>query len=183
LRLMDIDQSRVRELVLGPRENLAVELKRWLDPDDSTGIKTIVRACFALRNRNGGFLVLGFDDETLLPHPMNRPNDVRSTFHIDKIQGIISRYASETFEIGIGFEQRDGLEHAVIIVPQGVTAPVAVKSDLNKPLTVGDVYFRTLRANGTPSTARATRGLARNTRNMFSKPRSRHRTIFAPLPW
>jgi hypothetical protein len=144
---------------LQPREGLAVEVKRWIDPDAPAGIQIIVRACFALRNRNGGYLVLGFDDKSLAPHAANRPSDVRTAFHIDKIQGLISRYASEAFEIGIGFEPRDGFEHAVIAVAQGVTAPVAVKSDLHdadkRLLAVGDIYFRTLRANGTPSTAKA----------------------------
>jgi hypothetical protein len=156
---MDVDQMRIHELVVGPSEGLNVEIKRWVDPDDPSGIQVIVKACFALRNRNGGFLVFGFDDKTLLPEPTNRPSNVPATFHKDKIQVIISRYASETFEIGIGFETRDGHQHAVIVVPPGVTAPVAVKSDLNIVgkivLGVGDVYFRTLRANGTPSSARA----------------------------
>ena len=43
---------------------------------------------------------------------------------------------------------------------QGLRVPVAVKSALtdavgNKLLSVGDVYFRTLNANGTPSSALA----------------------------
>src|SRR5262249_36251142 len=76
----------------------------------------------------------------------------------DKIQGLVSRYASDLFEIGIAFPQLDGREYPVIIVSDGVRTPVAAKADLigsgGKPLIrVGDVYFRTLNANGTPSTA------------------------------
>jgi len=156
---MVVDQKTIHDLVFNPREGLSVEIKRWIDPTDPAGVQIIVRACFALRNRNGGFLVFGFDDKTLLPDSTNRPNDVPSAFHQDKIQLIISRYASETFEIGIGFETRNGSEHAVIAVPPGVTAPVAVKTALTVGvqalLRLGDVYFRTLNANGTPSSARA----------------------------
>jgi hypothetical protein len=159
-----IDQARIDELIFRPRESLNVEVKRWIDPSSDPGISIIVRACFAIRNRNGGFVVFGFDNSSLLPHADNRPPDVRAAFHIDKIQAVISRYAQEPFKIGVGFSRRDGSEHAVIVVPEGVTAPVIVKRDLltsgkqSPLLSVGDVWFRTLQANGTPSTARALPG-------------------------
>jgi hypothetical protein len=74
--------------------------------------------------------VFGFDNETLQPCHENRPDDVRTAFHLDAIQGIVSHYASEPFEIAIGFERRDGFEYAVIVVPEGVRSPVAAKRDL-----------------------------------------------------
>jgi hypothetical protein len=154
-----IDQEQIRALISRPSEGLNVEIKRWINPDDDFGIAKIVRAAFALRNRNGGFFVLGFNNKTLLPHSGGRPSDVRGTFHLDKIQGIVSHYASEPFEIGVAFEPRDGFDHAVMVIPQGVTAPVAATRRLEragqKLIGVGDVYARTLRANGTPSTALA----------------------------
>ena len=128
-------------------------------PEQSAGIAAIIKAAFALRNRNGGFIILGFDDDTLKPEDAGRPTDPHAAFHIDTVQGIISRYASEPFEIAVGFAARDGKEHAVIVIPAGVTAPVVVNRNLNSAgkrlLEVGDVYFRTLNANGTPSSARA----------------------------
>lgn len=154
-----IDQERIRALVSRPSESLNVEIKRWISPDDPLGVAKIVQASFAIRNRNGGFIVFGFDNRTLNPHAANRPSDVRTAFHLDKIQSIVSRYASEPFEIGVGFEQRDGSEHAVIVIPDGVKSPVAANRDLihagRTLIGIGDVYFRTLKANGTPSTAHA----------------------------
>lgn len=156
-----MDQRRIDELINAPAEGLNVEVKRWISPDNSEGLSTIVKACFALRNRNGGFLLIGFDNDTLLPHNDNRPSDVKREFNLDKIQGMVSRYASEVFEVFIEFGQREGLEYPVIAIPEGVTAPVAAKRDLKggaggKPLIrEGDVYFRTLLSNGTPSSARA----------------------------
>ena len=157
---LTIDQSRVRELVLRPSESLNVEVKRWIEPQQDVGAATIVKACFALRNRNGGYLVLGFDDKTLMADNSHRPVDVRAAFHIDDVQSIISRFALEPFEIGVTFEQCDGNEHVVIVIPEGVTTPAVVKRDLmpvHGPvlLNKGDIYFRTLNANGTPSSARA----------------------------
>jgi hypothetical protein len=155
---MDIDHKRVQELVEHLAESLNVEAKNWISPDDSEGSAKIVRAVFALRNRNGGYLAIGFNNNTLQPEINGRPSDERGAFHVDKVQGLISRYSSELFEIGVAFPQLDGRKYPVICVPVGVQAPVAVKSDLSDGtgknlIRVGDVYFRTLNANGTPSSA------------------------------
>ena len=57
------------------------------------------------------------------------------------------------------FGQRDGRVYPVIVIPEGVRTPVAAKADLvdqgKSLIRLGDVYFRTLAANGTPSTAAA----------------------------
>ena len=155
---MAVDHKRIQELVEHLAESLNVEVKTWISPDDQNEAAKIVRAVFALRNRNGGFLVIGFDNKTLQPDIGHRPPDVKSQFHIDKIQGLISKYASELFEIEVAFPSLDGREYPVIVVPEGVTAPVAAKSDLFETagkalIRVGEAYFRTLAANGTPSTA------------------------------
>jgi hypothetical protein len=51
-------------------------------------------------------MVIGFDDTTLQPDLNNRPDDIRAPFHLDKIQPLISRYASEPFEIDLAFHLR-----------------------------------------------------------------------------
>lgn len=156
---MNIDHDAIKELLSRLTEGLNVEVKSWIDPDQPGGVAKIVKAALALRNRNGGYLVVGFNDETLKPEAANRPANVRAAFHLDKIQGLVSRYASDLFEIAVAFPERDGLEYPVIVVPEGVRTPVAVKADLLDPATGkklinhGDVFFRTLSSNGTPSTA------------------------------
>ena len=157
--LMEIDFSPIQALVERPRESLSVEIKRWIDPDQPEGIAMIVRATLALRNHGGGYLVIGFDNETLAPDKNNIPSDVRALFHIDKIQGLVSRFASEPFEVGVEFPQLDGQLYPVIVVPPGVRTPVAVKSDLRVGdkllISTDSVYVRSLSANNTPSTTRA----------------------------
>ncbi len=156
---MQFEQSQVDALVARPAEGLSVEVKRWIDPDSNAGIEKIVKASLALRNRNGGFLIVGFDNNTLSPDIGHEPANVRDAFHVDKIQGLISRYSSELFEVGVGFSQRDGIDYPVIVVPDGVRTPVAAKRNLtdsgNTLIRLGTVYFRTLASNGTPSTAEA----------------------------
>jgi hypothetical protein len=155
---MDINGDQIRALVAQPREALTIELKAWIDPTTPVAQAKIVRAALALRNRNGGFVVIGFDDKTFLPAP-HAPTDVRATFRPDDIQQLISRYASHPFEVAVEFAERDGKEYPVVAVPSGVTVPVAIKGDLidgNKALLkFGEVPFRTLHANGTFSTAAA----------------------------
>ena len=157
------EQSRIDDLVSRPSESLNVEIKRWVDPDEPEGIAKIVKAAFAIRNRNGGFLLFGFEDKTWMPDT-GAPADVRAIFTLDKIQGIISRYASEMFEVKVGFGSRNGQEHPCIVIPEGVRTPVAAKRDLKDVaqsrvlIREGEVYFRTLASNGTPSTSAARPG-------------------------
>jgi hypothetical protein len=151
--------SRAQELVDRPSESLSVELKQWIDPDLPDGVAKIARATLALRNFGGGYLVIGFSNDTLAPDVTNAPADAHVAFHHDKIQGLVSRYASEPFEIIVSFPTRDGQAYPVIEIPPGVKTPVAAKADLmhngQRLVTADDVYVRTLRANNTPSTARA----------------------------
>jgi len=155
---MDADFSRIQQLVERPGESLSVEVKRWIDPDAPEGQIKIIRAVLALRNHGGGYLVIGFDNKTLLADKDHVPDDVRKTFHVDKIQGLITKFASEAFEIGIEFPERDEQLYPVIVVSPGVKTPVATKYELSfegGKISVGDVYVRSLRSNNTPSTTKA----------------------------
>lgn len=157
---LEIDQSQIDSLARNPSEGLNVEIKRWIDPDTPEGKSKIVRGCLALRNRNGGHFVIGFDDKTLLPDVANQPPDPQAMFRLDPIQNLISSYASDLFEIGLAFGKRDGVCYPVIVVPAGVRVPVVAKKELldpsNKVLVVQNgVYFRTLNSSGIASTSLA----------------------------
>jgi len=152
------DYDQIQGLIARPGESLNVEVKRWLDPSDNVGIAKIVKATFAIRNRNGGFVIIGFGDKTLEPDISHEPGDIRGAFHQDKIQLLISRYAHEPFEIQVAFGEREGRTYPVIIVPEGVQVPTVAKANLADPngtklISRGDIYFRSLNANGTPSSA------------------------------
>jgi predicted HTH transcriptional regulator len=134
---MDTDLTKIQDLIERPRESLAVELKRWIDPDQPEGKAKIVKATLALRNFNGGYLVIGFDNDTLEPDREHVPSNVMDMFHVDKIQGLISKFSSEPLEISIKFPEREGQQYPVIEVPPGIRTPVAVKSDLCQ----SDIYL------------------------------------------
>jgi hypothetical protein len=153
------EKSVIDALIANPSESLTVELKRWIDPTLPEGVEKIVKAMLALRNRNGGYLVIGFENKSLQPDLSNEPVNARQLFHLDTIQGTVSKYAAEPFEIEVAWGERDKREYPVIIVPPGVRTPVATKRDLldGKKVMIreGAVYFRTLSSNGTPSSAEA----------------------------
>jgi hypothetical protein len=154
-------EEQIQSLVDRPHESMAVELKIWLSPDEPQGISKIVRTLLALRNQNGGFLVIGFDNRTLQPvSALLTAPELHKLFHADVIQHLVSKYASEPFEMMVDFPRvGDGIV-PVISVPGGIISPVACKADLRADdgtllLREGDLFVRTLNSNGTVSSARA----------------------------
>ncbi|EUC18838.1 AlbA family DNA-binding domain-containing protein [Paraburkholderia hospita] len=156
---MDLDNSRIQALVDRPAESLSVEIKTWFNPESVEGQVKLVRTLLALRNHDGGYFVIGIDDKTLTPDTSDVPANVKELFHPDKLHALISRFASEPFEIVVEFVKRDRIDFPVIVVPSGTRTPVAAKSDLKlndkRLVSTGDVYVRTLNANRIPSSARA----------------------------
>jgi hypothetical protein len=133
-------------------------LKSWLDPSTPQHKAVIVRAILALRNRNGGQLLIGFSNDG---QPRSDPPnfDLHKAFHPDQVQDLVAAHASERFEVEVEFFEVAGIEHVRLTAPVGVIVPVAVRSSIKHPdtgkdlLTFGEVPFRTLSTNGRPSSA------------------------------
>jgi len=157
--MISTNREQIEQLVERPSESLVVEIKAWISPAEPSGRAKIIKAVLALRNHDGGFLIIGFNDKTLEPECDNVPDDVRAAFHTDVIQSLITKHSSDPFEIAVEFVSRGGLVHPVIVVPSGVRTPVAVKADLKNGadflIKADDVYVRTLIANNRVSSARA----------------------------
>lgn len=154
-----LDDTQAAALVRAPTENLSLELKTWLDLDQPEHKAKLVRALLAMRNHNGGYILIGFDDET--GEPAATPShDPRVTYHADILQGLVSAYAAYPFGIEVRYPERGGVARPVIEVPTGVQVPVAVKKALVRDgskllLRKGDVMFRTLAANNVVSSSAA----------------------------
>lgn len=157
---MKFSATFLKEIVERRTEGLAVELKAWFDPTSAEGVARIAKTCIAMRNNNGGYLLVGFDNKTSKPDLTNAPGNPRETFHQDRIQGIVSKYAAELFEVEVHFVEFEAREYPVICVPGGVRTPVFTKSGLKDStgkvlIKEHNVYVRTLNANHTPSTSEA----------------------------
>lgn len=150
--------DQLQGLLDRPGETLNVELKPWLKPSENYARVILVRALLALRNQNGGYLIIGIgDDGSPLPLPAHIVPTV--DYHADEIQAIVSKYASKPFSIAVHFRPRNGQEHPIIQVESGIKTPVACKADLKHSethkLTIHDIYVRTLSSNGIVSSANA----------------------------
>ena len=160
---MAATEQDLRSLLTHPRESLDLELKQWINPLSNEGIAKIARACIALRNNNGGWLVIGFQNDGQ-PDLSNVPTDVKHAFQTDVIQSIVSRYSAEPFTVETQFVDVGGQSYPVITVPSGVMTPVAAKSDLaggpnGKPLIRDHaVYVRSVNSNNTVSSTEGGRG-------------------------
>jgi hypothetical protein len=139
-----------------PTENLRLEFKSWINPSDTADKAKVVKALLALRNRNGGVLMIGIDNGSSVPLGP-APYDVRSVFHADLIQLLVTTHSSDAFEVDVQFQKIVGVEYPVITVPAGVRVPAVVKRGIEHGgkdiLRKGDVLFRTTLANATVSSA------------------------------
>lgn len=157
---MPLSEKELDALLHAPREALNLELKEWIDPSSPAGIAKIARACMAMRNNNGGYLVIGFDDDgkpTTCPFP-----DAEAAFHSDVVQKIVGAYSAVPFAVETQVVRREGWACVVISIPAGFRSIVAAKSDLTQDgkHLVRDhaVYVRTVNSNGAVSTSTAGRG-------------------------
>jgi hypothetical protein len=158
---MTLSEEQLRGLLDAPRETMDVELKSWIDPDTEEGIAKIAKGCMALRNNNGGVLVIGFRNDGK-PDQNNVPSDVRAVFHVDRVQEIVGTFSSEPFPIDVQFGEKDRQIYPVISVPSGVRTPAVAKRNSGpalKPLIKDHaVYVRSLSSNNTVSSSEARRG-------------------------
>ncbi len=148
-------KEMLKQLVVNPVERLGVELKCWLDPSADASIEKIAKGCLALYNNDGGHLLIGFCDDGQ-PDSDNEPADVRTAFHVDTIQAIVSKFSSVQIEVQLDYIEHDGQEYPVITVPGGVATPAVTKSAIGR-IKPDEVYVRSLSSNNTVSSSKPTR--------------------------
>lgn len=156
---MNNDNLELSEILMGASERLNLEFKGWLDLGDPASRAKIIKGAIAMRNRNGGLIVIGINNKTGVPDPCPIAN-VREMYHADEIQSLIGRFSQHPFEVIVKFLPFSGIECPVLVIPAGVTVPVAIKSELKGDggrtlLRFGEVPFRTTRANNLVSSAAA----------------------------
>jgi hypothetical protein len=141
-------------------EGLALELKSWLDPERPEHKAVIVRTLLALRNHGGGVLLIGFTDNGK-PRDDVPSYDVEQRYHPDRIQELVSRYASARFEVEVTLLEYEERRYPRIEVSSGIRTPVRVTTAIEQVrdgapyslLEAGEIPVRTLMTNGRPSTA------------------------------
>jgi hypothetical protein len=149
-------RNQMNELLTPMSESKSVELKRWFDPTSIEGICKILKSIVALKNINGGRLIIGINDNGEFDYECI---DLFNKYKSDDIQKMISDYVYETFEIVLFKYMKNDLKAVIITIPPGFETPVLFKKDLEiegKLKIKKDVlYIRTLRSNGTYSSSEA----------------------------
>ena len=131
-------------------ETLDTELKRWLNLSERREAALLAKACLAMRNNDGGRVVMGIDNLTMKSIPPVPGFDVLQEYHTDKVNEIVGKYSLPKFEVRVGFKEYQGMIHVEIVIPGGITSPVITRSGFERELRQNTVYVRTI-SNGRPS--------------------------------
>jgi hypothetical protein len=131
-------------------ETLDTELKGWLNLSEVREAALFAKACLALRNNDGGRIVLGIDNSSCNSIPCHKSIDVSNAFHVDKINEIVGRFAIPKFEVRVNLKLHQGAVHPEILIPGRIQSPVISRTGFEKELRQNAVYVRTI-SNGRPS--------------------------------
>ena len=136
-------KSDLQPLISEPREDLAVEYKTWLDLGQKKGKATLAKACIALANHGGEFLVLGFYEQGYSLRSIACPADVDEITQ-DAINSIIRRYADPAFHCQLHMitHPTTGVDHPVVAVPSDLSVPVISKRACQGTIQLHCCYIR-----------------------------------------
>ena len=133
-------------------ETLDTELKGWLNLADPRDAALLAKACIALRNNDGGRVIVGIDDGSISSIVPGAPADVAAAYHTDLINEIVGRYATPKFEVRVTIKEYQGALHPEIQIPGGIQYPVITRAPFETVLRQNAVYIRTI-SNGRPSSS------------------------------
>lgn len=144
---MNDANSFLADLIREPNESLNVEVKEWLDLSDNDHRATIAKEIIALANHGGGFLVVGFEEQSdgSFKAGSARPSNLEA-WSQDGIQSIVAKYLDPSIQCRV-VHQSDGIageKYPIIVVPGGHRMPVRAKagSPDGKKLVTHRVYVR-----------------------------------------
>jgi transcriptional regulator with XRE-family HTH domain len=134
--------AQLRQLVDSPREDLAIEIKDWLDLSDRVVQGDLARELIGLANHGGGFLLFGFSDAAGGWTPSGVCPYDRGLYSQDRINGIVERHADPQFHCDVhSVTSITGDEHVVIRVPGDHRVPIRAKRAPEGSRLSNEVYY------------------------------------------
>ncbi|HEX2940327.1 MAG TPA: RNA-binding domain-containing protein, partial [Rhodopila sp.] len=117
----------IQDLIDTPCRALEVEYKSWRNLDHAEDRAELARDIAALANHGGGFIVFGFDEDTLMP---DDTDPFRTNCTQDKVASIVQAYMDPPVPCDVTAPlATSGVVHPVIrIASHGVT-PVCIRQD------------------------------------------------------
>jgi hypothetical protein len=121
-------QGELLALLDYPSEDVATEIKDWLDLSDRVERANVARELIALANYGGGDLLFGFVDQPTGWRPSGGcPFDLKC-YSQDEINNILKGHSEPVFECSTyHVESTSGNQHVVVRVPGGHTMPIRAR--------------------------------------------------------
>lgn len=126
---MAIFRERLADLLVDPREAPDLELKNWLDLQNSNDDKaTFAKAILALANHGGGFIALGLTETDIgAVEAAERPATLDS-YSQDLINGIVQNYCDPPFHCAVHIVPAPaGGVFPIVAVPGGHRVPIRAR--------------------------------------------------------
>lgn len=136
-------RDELEAALLDPREDLSFEYKAWLDLATNHGKATLAKAVIAMANADGGYVVIGYDEEGDTLRSVPRPDKIREITQ-DLVNAAIRRFVMPALHIRMDVVEnaRTGVRHPVVVVPSTATTPVMAIRDCENILRQARVYVR-----------------------------------------
>lgn len=136
-------RDELEAALLDPREDLAFEYKAWLDLGANHGKATLAKAVIAMANADGGYVVIGYDEEGDTLRSVPRPDEIREITQ-DLVNAAVQRFVAPALHVRVDVVEnaRTGVRHPVVVVPSTATTPVMAVRDCENVLRQTRVYVR-----------------------------------------
>lgn len=136
-------REELEEALLEPSEDLSFEYKTWLDLNTNHGKATLAKAVIAMANTEGGYVVIGYDEEENTLRSIPKPDQIRE-FTQDLVNAAVQRYVSPPLHVRMEVIEntRTAVRHPVVVVPSTAITPVMAMRDCEGVLHQARVYVR-----------------------------------------
>jgi hypothetical protein len=136
----------LESLLVRPNEALSIEYKSWLVLSENPGRATLAKAAIALANHGGGTIVLGMrenNNEGGALGSQPRPEGLRR-YSQDAVNAAINRFADPALhcELMFAVHPETQIEHALVLVPAGISVPVMSTRDCEGVISARRCYIR-----------------------------------------
>jgi hypothetical protein len=147
-----VDVSQLYVLVGHGEQRRNIELKRSMSWNDNSTKAKVVKAILGMSNiRDGGYLILGFEQENDTFKATGVKEEDISTFNYDNVKSLVSEFADPFVEffMEVVTDEKEGKKFLVFTINEFNEIPVICKRDGLENLEKGMIYTRSRRMSET----------------------------------